>query len=215
VAMLSSQESGSPFEWQPNVELCRSKDVGRYELLYDEPHVEVAKDIGRRIELECPQTKVGLHRIDLGRDPWDLEGVYLGLDEFARQYPWNPEEEDYFVHAVRGTFVMRICFFLLVESRRIPAKLVHNTPPTANKARGEWREVDLSLARYDRIAARFHSMAQDAVSALKRGIQTRNENFNRLISQIERVAVNTTEPILLLGPTGAGKSDLAERIYFY
>ncbi|MEG2042939.1 MAG: sigma 54-interacting transcriptional regulator, partial [Hafnia sp.] len=36
---------------------------------------------------------------------------------------------------------------------------------------------------------------------------------NTLIDQIERVALRSTAPILLTGPTGAGKSFLAQRIY--
>lgn len=37
--------------------------------------------------------------------------------------------------------------------------------------------------------------------------------FNKLIDRIERVALRSGDPILLTGPTGAGKSFLAKRIY--
>ena len=36
---------------------------------------------------------------------------------------------------------------------------------------------------------------------------------NRLIDRIEQVAIATQDPLLLMGPTGAGKSRLAKRIY--
>jgi transcriptional regulatory protein RtcR len=48
---------------------------------------------------------------------------------------------------------------------------------------------------------------------LKAGIETRNGRFNDLIARIEHVATGTRSPLLLLGPTGAGKSRLARRIY--
>ncbi|PXO04976.1 sigma 54-interacting transcriptional regulator, partial [Salmonella enterica] len=48
---------------------------------------------------------------------------------------------------------------------------------------------------------------------LKSGIATRNPCFNRMIEQIERVAMRSRSPILLNGPTGAGKSFLARRVY--
>jgi transcriptional regulatory protein RtcR len=48
---------------------------------------------------------------------------------------------------------------------------------------------------------------------LKAGIDTKNRAFNQLIERIEHVAVASREPILLTGPTGAGKSHLARRIY--
>src|SRR6185436_16428219 len=38
-------------------------------------------------------------------------------------------------------------------------------------------------------------------------------DFNRLIENIERVAIRSKEPILLMGPTGAGKSRLARRVF--
>ena len=51
------------------------------------------------------------------------------------------------------------------------------------------------------------------MSFLKAGIATRNPRFNRMIEQIERVATRSDAPILLSGPTGAGKSQLARRLY--
>ncbi|PPD36694.1 MAG: transcriptional regulator, partial [Methylomonas sp.] len=42
--------------------------------------------------------------------------------------------------------------------------------------------------------------------------ETRNPAFNRMIDEIEQVAVRSKAPILLMGQTGAGKSFLARRI---
>jgi len=50
-------------------------------------------------------------------------------------------------------------------------------------------------------------------SFLKSGIETRNAAFNCLIERIEQVAIASRAPLLLMGPTGAGKSQLARRIY--
>lgn len=73
--------------------------------------------------------------------------------------------------------------------------------------------IDLDLSRYNRIAQRFTREREDTVSFLKAGIATRNPQFNALIDQIERVAIRSRAPILLIGPTGAGKSFLARRVY--
>jgi transcriptional regulatory protein RtcR len=53
----------------------------------------------------------------------------------------------------------------------------------------------------------------ESLSFLKSGIETRNAAFNALIERIERVAINSSAPLLLMGPTGSGKSNLARRIY--
>lgn len=79
------------------------------------------------------------------------------------------------------------------------------------RARGAGPPLD--LGRYDSIARRFAQERQDSISFLKAGIATRNAAFNRLIENIERVVIRSREPVLLTGPTGAGKSQLARRIY--
>ena len=63
------------------------------------------------------------------------------------------------------------------------------------------------------LAKRFAVERQNDLAFLKSGIETRNPGFNALIETIERVAVRSREPILLTGPTGAGKSHLARKIY--
>jgi transcriptional regulatory protein RtcR len=93
--------------------------------------------------------------------------------------------------------------------------LVQTSPaePKRRGPEGKYSIIDLDLSKYDRIAARFQREAKDAVSFLKSGIETRNPRFNQLIEQIEHVAIHAKDPILLMGPTGAGKSQLARRIF--
>lgn len=111
--------------------------------------------------------------------------------------------------------MQQICLFLLTESRHFPARLVQ-TSPADNKRRGpdgKFAIIDLDLSKYDRLAARFGKEQKEARSFLKSDIATRSKQFNQLIEQIEHVAIHAKEPILLTGPTGAGKSQLARRIY--
>lgn len=74
---------------------------------------------------------------------------------------------------------------------------------------GVYRIIDLDLSRYDQLAARFQQEHRESQSFLKAGIETRAANFNALIERIEQVSLATTAPILLCGPTGAGKTQLA------
>ena len=86
-------------------------------------------------------------------------------------------------------------------------------PPRDQTGVGTYRVIDLDLSKYDAIARRFALEQQEGLNFLKSGIATRNESFNQLIERSERVAVASTSPLLLTGPTGAGKSQLASRIY--
>ncbi len=135
--------------------------------------------------------------------------------DFAWRYAFKPDSEEYLVHITTGTHVQQICLFLLTESRHFPGRLVQTRPVTPKKKgpEGLYSIIDLDLSKYDRIAARFERESTDAVSFLKSGIETRNARFNELIERIEHVAIHAREPILLMGPTGAGKSRLARRIF--
>jgi transcriptional regulatory protein RtcR len=154
---------------------------------------------------------VVLHRFPL-KDPWDFEEVYSALHDFVRTRTF-PEGEDVWVHLTTGTHVAQICLFLLVESRFLPGKLLQSGPPRRGSRTGTWQLIDLDLARYDRIAARFDTERAASQSALKGGIDTRDPGYNALVERIEHVATASSAPILLTGPTGAGKSRLARRIY--
>lgn len=201
--------------WRPTVSVCQQEDflVSRFELLHPPKVTSLRDSIIADIATVSPETKVRPHPLDL-KDPWDFEGVYAALHDFAASYPFEPEREDYYVHITTGTHVAQICLFLLTESRRFPAKLLQSGPRfRPPDPAGEVRVIDLDLSKYNNLAARFRREHKDAVSGLKSGIKTRNAAFNRMIEEIEHVSVHSADPILLEGPTGAGKSRLAKRIY--
>lgn len=203
-------------KWRPTLSLCQHDDlvVSRFELLHHASHLDMARCVAADIGRVSPETAVNLHPHDL-KDPWDFEEVFAALHEFARGYAFKPEKEDYLVHITTGTHVQQICLFLLTESRHFPGRLVQTSPKDkkVKSPDGNYSVIDLDLSRYDGIAARFRKEASEARSFLKSGIETRNVRFNRLIEQIEHVAIQSRDPVLLMGPTGAGKSQLAWRIY--
>ncbi len=216
----STLDSASPRtrhdRWRPTVDLC-SQDhllVHRLDLLHDPRHAALAQVIAADCRLASPDTEVVLHPFPLA-DPWDFEEVYGALHDFATAHPVDPEKEDLLVHITTGSHVAQICLFLLTEARYFPGRLLQTSPPRRNDRgpRGTAAIIDLDLSRYDRLAARFARERTEGVSILKSGIPTRNAAFNRMIERIERVAGATRAPLLLLGPTGAGKSRLARRVY--
>lgn len=200
--------------WRPTVSICRQPDlvVSRLELLHGKAETGLAEMVRRDIASVSPETEVVLHPV-LAGDPWDFEQVYETLFSFTRSYNFDTEAEDYLIHITTGTHVAQICLFLLTESRHLPGRLLQTSPDRQRAGPGEIKIIDLDLSRYDRIATRFHQEQEAGVSFLKGGIATRNAKFNTLIDRIERVALATRDPILLMGPTGAGKSRLARRIY--
>jgi transcriptional regulatory protein RtcR len=202
--------------WRPSVALCQHEDlvVDRFELLHQPSFADLADVVLKDIHRVSPETEVRCLPFAV-EDPWDFEQVYAALHDFAKAYPFAPEREDYLVHITTGTHVVQICMFLLTESRYFPARLLQTSPPKGTRAgeAGTFAIIDLDLSRYDRLAARFEKEQHEGLSFLKSGIETRNAAYNKLIERIEQVAVASRAPILLGGPTGAGKSQLARRIF--
>lgn len=203
-------------KWRPTVSLVQRDDevVHRLELLYTREHEALAQQIRQDIETVSPETDVRLNTLAMA-DPWDFGEVYGALYDWVREYPFDPEAERYWTHITTGTHVAQICMFLLTESRLIPGVLLQTSPPKKQKAGnpGNFALIDLDLSRYDGLAQRFDQAQQDALDFLKSGIATRNAHFNALIEEIERVALRSKAPVLLTGPTGAGKSHLARRMF--
>ena len=207
-------------KWRPSIGLCQQPDllIDRLELIHgsDARDIGLAERIRADIEQISPETEVRLQQMQL-HNPWDFEEVYGALHDFTNAYVFDTEHEDYLVHITTGTHVAQICWFLLTEARYLPARLIQ-TSPTRRRAEvdpvtGTYTLIDLDLSRYDRIASRFQNTRLEGLAFLKSGIATRNAAFNRSIEQIERVAVRSSAPMLLIGPTGAGKSFLARRVY--
>ena len=206
-------------KWRPTVGLCQQADfpVDRLELLHQPRDENMAQKLIDDVAQLSPHTEVRPHTIEIN-DPWDFEEVYAAFLDFANRYRFDTENEEYLVHITTGTHVAQICWFLLTEARYLPASLLQTSPAPKGAseedvASGVYSVIDLDLSRYATLTSRFQREQQQSVSLLKAGIDTRNTTFNKLIDQIERVALRSTAPILLTGPTGAGKSFLAKRIY--
>ena len=202
-------------KWRPTVSICMQEDlrVDRFILLHGSYHRRLAEFVMDDIRDVSPETEVVPHVLDFD-DAWDFEEVYGKLLDFARDFPFDPDTHDYLVHITTGTHVAQICLFLLTEARYLPGRLLQTQPQRgAPQPIGTWNAIDLDLSRYDSIATRFAEASAESASFLKSGIETRNPAFNRMIEEIEQVAVRSRAPILLMGPTGAGKSQLARKIY--
>ncbi len=202
--------------WRPSVSVCQHHDlhVDRFEMLRDGRFIGLADFVAGDIKTVSPDTEIRQVPFDVS-DPWDFEEVYTALYDFACAYPFDTDHEEYLVHISTGTHVMQICLFLLIESKHIPARILQSSPlpREMNDSAGTYSIIDLDLSRYDKIAARYQERFLDGVHFLKSGIETKNPGFNSIIEQLARVSANTNDPILLTGPTGAGKTKLARLIF--
>ena len=205
--------------WRPTISLCQHEDliVDRLELLFEARYQGLADQITEDVTLVSPETEV-VHNLIAQDDPWDFASVYSVLRGFTENYQFDVDNERYLVHMTTGTHVAQICWFLLTEARYVPGTLIQTSPPSSRPRAGDlpvgqYHEIDLDLSKYDQIASRFRLEHLEGTEYLKQGINTRNRAFNTMIEQLEKVSIRSDEPILLMGATGAGKSQLAKQIY--
>lgn len=198
--------------WRPSISLCQQEDliIDRFELLHGKNFSRLASNVKKDIAVVSPETIVNLVESE-AENPWDFEEVYNQLLDFSLNYPFKPDEERYLLNITTGTHVAQICWFLLCEARYIPATLIQSSP--SNTPEGTYQIIDLDLSRYDTISSRFKKQHLKDTDFLKSGIQTHNSAFNEMITEIEHVALKSSAPILLNGPTGSGKSHLARKVF--
>ncbi|MDO5648205.1 RNA repair transcriptional activator RtcR family protein [Paracoccus sp. (in: a-proteobacteria)] len=207
-------DMGKKRRWRPTVSLAQHPDfpLHRLELIYDPEFAWLAQLVQREIHDTSPETEVILHAIPQ-QNPWDFQEIYGKLFDFAQNYGFDEDRERYHIHLTTGTHVGQICWFLLAESRHIPARLIQSRPPAAQGGPARMDVIDLDLSRYNHLQRRFDLLARDYSDQLKGGIETRSPAYNALIDRIELVAGASDAPILLLGETGTGKTELAQRIH--
>ncbi len=214
---LDSGKGSARWErWRPTVALTQHDDlvIERFDLLHSGRFESLVAQVEQDIASVSPETKVVSHHLPIV-DPWDFEDVYGSLFDFAKNYHFDTDNEEYWIHITTGTHVVQICLFLMTEAHYFPGQLLQSSPPRrqAAGAAGSYALIDLDLSKYDQIAQRFSREQEEGVAFLKSGIATRNARFNTMIDEIERVAIKSKAPILLMGPTGAGKSFLARRVF--
>ena len=205
--------------WRPTIGLVQQDDlpIDELHLIFSSKFMYLAERIRADIASVSPETRVVFDVIELN-NPWDFEEVYEKFYDYSKSPLFHNDKTNYYIHMSTGSHVEQICLFLLAESRHIPAKLIQTTPKEGHvrhskDPKGTHTVIDLDLSRYDKLAKRFEVERQDDLTFLKHGIDTKNAAFNKLIETIERVSVRSSDPILLTGPTGAGKSQLAKQIY--
>ena len=216
IGFLGTQlDMGRRRAWRPSVQLCAHDGfpVDRLELIHDQRHYHLACNVAAAVRATSPETEVRLVRIDMA-DPWDFQEVYGKLYDFAAEYGFDEDRERYHVHLTTGTHVAQICWFLLTESRHVPARLLQTAPPRdGDPPQGKLDVIDLDLARYNALQRRFEAAARENSALLLGGVETASPAMQTLIGRLDLVATASDAPILLLGESGTGKSALAAHIH--
>lgn len=200
--------------WRPTISIAQRDDVidvDELVILCSDRDKQLAEEVGEDIASLKPHCDVRFEFLEFS-DPWDLGETYVELLDFIKNERFTTKQKTYF-HITTGSHIQQIVIFLLSEARVFPGQLLQTAPPKESNQEPNHFIIDLDLSKYDVIANRFKIDTKAAAEFLKAGIRTANNSFNAMIKQIERVALRSDAPLLITGPTGAGKSQLAKRIF--
>ena len=201
--------------WRPNVGIAASTDpvIDTLVLLYDKRHFQLAELVAAdaRVASVSPGFEVVLKEVEL--NPYDLKDTFLMMDELRASTEFDPDTQ-YLLNITTGTHIMQIACFLMIESKRWPGLLAQCGPTgTRKNIESTITLIDLDLRSFDPIMARYRMEDLEGEDWLKQGIPTLNLSFNSMVSKLQKVASKSHSAILLMGPTGAGKTAMARRLH--
>lgn len=206
-SFLGIEKDQKESTFRPNIELCEQKEltIDMLYLFHEEANLQFGEEI--KAEIKKINNNVCVHLTQLERKVYNLESTFYVLKEFFKNYPFKHSHERYYLHLGTGTHIERGCFFLWATQKQMRFILLQNRKDNGIS------EIDPNSEAYTFIYQPIVITSQEKrLKTLKQGIQTQNIDFNNLIEEIENIAAISPYPILLTGPTGAGKTKLANQI---
>ena len=226
--------------WRPSVALASYPDLkfDEYYLLYNIAKNQ-RKDQIEKLEHEIDIIVEDIKRVSRGTNviktpllfenisnPWEINEVFPKLNELFKENQFHDSNVNYYVFCNNGTLQTRISLFLLTHQQQINAKRINAMAWKNRKqrdlataqgeascsARGTYEIEDpqqVSSDMYDNLARGEATARRDEIQS---GIQTKNKAYKRKLELIREVAMKTRDPILLTGPTGSGKTQIAQNI---
>lgn len=198
--------------WRPNVGIALANEpkIDRLILLHEKNHVALAEQVRNDALLMRHDFEVELMAIEA--DPFELSSTFGMVLQLGERLAFNPDNR-YYLNISTGTHIHQISFFMMAESKRWPVKLVQCVDAKTDSLASRILVIDLDLSRYDQVMNRYPVGSADDVDRLKHNIPTKNALYNQLIEKIQKVALRSRSPILLTGPTGAGKTAMARLLH--
>lgn len=228
IAFLGMEKDNRGFNegrWEhfrPSVSICMHDDleIETYYIIYQESSEAQFQLVSKDINEISPNTKVVPVIIQFD-DLFDPVEVLEKQRNFVSSLD---DTKSYFINITTGTHINHLAWFKLVENNFIDAKLIQSfgfskkTKTLENISneefvRGRYKVIDFKLEKYDRYFTLLAELSTDSEDFLKLGIKTLNSKYNDMISMIEKIAVRNNHPILIDGPSGAGKTHLVKNIY--
>lgn len=201
--------------WRPLLELCSSPDfsISKLYLFFRQENSDDAETLRSDIALRAPH----LDFIPLtdGDAPKTFDEYYLVFYKYFKSFKFDTRNCKYYLYFPPGVFpYVSLALMDTIRTLRLPLEIIQIYQSIDNgtfKSVYEVFTTDVSRVLQVDDQRQQHSLEDQEY--LKSGIFTNNAAFNALIARLEHVALHSCAPMLISGPTGAGKSHLVRRMY--
>lgn len=205
--------------FRPSIAICAHEElnISNYYIIYQNKFKDKLEFLVSDIKSINP--KINIIPVEI-----NFSDIFDPMETLEKQLEFVSsldEEQEYLINISTGTHTNALAWFKLVEGNFINAKLLQVSKDgnidvkygRDNIPKGSYKIIDFKLSKYDRY---FYLLNQDKVQSndfLKLGIDTRNKDYNDMISMIEKITIKNNHSILIDGPSGAGKTNLVQNIY--
>lgn len=202
-------------QWRPLLELCRLPDfaVSKLHIFHKPEHKHNVDVLAADITACCPSTGVTLLTGDAS--PEDFGEFYVSLYQFFSGYNFDLQRSTYYLYLPPGVYPhATLALMDIVRVLRLPLEIVQVYQYSDQHApRNNYSIFSMDVSVVMAHQKELERQHLDDQQFLKSGIATSNSKFNALIARLEHVALHSRAPVLISGPTGAGKSHLVRRLY--
>lgn len=201
--------------WRPLISLCTFADlpIDELHLFFSARNAHFLESVREDIHAASPKTAFhAIVRTDPAPAP---DAVHLYYYNYFKDVCFDIAHNDYYIYLPFGVFPnISYAIIMAINTLHLPIKIIQVYQYEENSIRKDNYtifETNLSKTLMEEaLYVKNHLPDQDF---LKSGIPTQNTRYNTIIMRLEHVAVNSRLPILLMGDTGTGKSQLARAVY--
>lgn len=222
---ISSKSSRRWNRFRPTVAFGLQKDVpfDQLVLVYQQDQEESLRiledDIKNKIlEVNKKDLEITLKIIKF-KNPYDFDECYRVLSESLKSLI-TADDDLFYVNMNTGTHTMQFAMYAISEQGLLPVTLVQTFPgdeveygnEQAFTSKSHAQVIDISWIKYPQLRKDIDKRHDDFYSKMIL-VNTSHEDLREKIEELVDIGSSTYEPILLLGPTGTGKTRIARTVH--